>query len=196
MLAAWLVAWGGFRFARNSKPTAERLICYLQSADLSQLSGSDRARALKQLADRLNALPSAERRKARMDREWNRWFAQMTEPEKGDFIEATMPTGFKQMLTAFEQMPEDKRKRAIDDACKRLQQNREALATEEPGLSKPTTATNASPELSKELQEKIVRIGLGSFYSQSSAQTKAELAPLLEEMQRAMESGRMFRGGR
>src|SRR5204863_6179703 len=115
---------------------------------------------------------------------------------KGDFIEATMPTGFKQMLTAFEQMPQDKRKRAIDDACKRLQQTRETTANEEPGQGGQTASTNAPPEMSKELQERIVRIGLGSFYSQSSAQTKAELAPLLEEMQRVMESGRMFRGGR
>jgi hypothetical protein len=97
-----------------------------------------------------------------------------------------MPTGFKQMITAFEELPEDKRKRTVDGAIRRLREQRERMGDGGGGQG-----TNA---ISPELEAKVRSIGLKSFYSESSAQTKAELAPLLEELQRAMESGRAFRG--
>jgi hypothetical protein len=115
----------------------------------------------------------------------------MTEAEKGEFLEATTPTGFKQMLAAFEDMPPDKRQRVVDQAVKQMKTAREKLAA---GGQMPP-GTNGVV-LSAELQEQVTKIGLKSFYSQSSAQTKAEMAPLLEEMQRTMESGRMMRGPR
>ncbi|HXU78589.1 MAG TPA: hypothetical protein VN794_18580, partial [Methylomirabilota bacterium] len=118
------------------------------------------------------------------------WFDQMTEEEKGQFIDATMPTGFKLMLTAFEELPEEKRRRAIDDTLRRL---KEAQTKAQAGEGLPDAGTN-SPALSPDLQAKMRTVGLKAFYSQSSAQTKAELAPVLEELQRVMESGRPFRG--
>jgi hypothetical protein len=159
--------------------------------DLSKLSGDARTKAIKRLAEMMNALSVEERRKARLERLSAGWFEQMTEEEKAWFIEATMPTGFKQMLTAFEQLPEDKRRRTVDDALRRL---REAQARLQAGEDDPNAGTNGPPPLSPELQGKIRTIGLKTFYSQSSAQTKAELAPVLEELQRVMESGRPFRG--
>ena len=187
----WLVALAGYRIARNAKMTADKVRAYAESVDISKLSGDARAKAIRELADKLNALSLEERRKARLERQAWSWFDKMTEEEKAAFIEATMPTGFKQMLTSFEQLPDEKRRKTIDDALKRLKETRDQVAG---GAGDPNQrGTNSPPILSDELQAKVRTIGLKTFYSQSSAQTKAELAPVLEEMQRVMESGRPFR---
>ena len=190
-LAIWLVALAGYTFAKNSKMTAEKVRAYAALIDLNRLSAGDRARALKALADKINALSMEERRKARMDRLAWGWFDQTTEEEKAMFIEATMPTGFKQMLTSFEQLPEEQRRRSIEDALRRMR----GVRGQAPGGAQggDQDGTNGPSVLSAELQAKIRTIGLKTFYSQSSAQTKAELAPVLEELQRVMESGRPFR---
>lgn len=191
--AVWLLAWGGYTVATNSKMTAEKLRAYVQSVDLSRLSVKERVAAIKALAAKLNALSLEERQQARMEGVWERWFAQMTEQEKSEFIEATMPAGFKQMLTGFEQLSEDKRRRAIGESLKRLKEVRKNFS--ETGQPPPGMETNRPPVLTPELEAQVRKIGLKTFYSESSAQTKAELAPILEELQRMMESGVLARGG-
>jgi hypothetical protein len=194
LLAVWLTALGGYAVSDHFKMTVDKLRAYLEGTDLSKLAGAERAKALRELADKINALPPDQRRQARVDRLWEPWFRDMNEEEKGQFLDATLPSGFQQMLVSFEQQPAEKRQKAIDDAIKRLRQARESP----PPSSKPPDPndTNAPPVLSPELQQKVTTIGLGSVYGSSSAETKAELAPLLEEIQKNMESGRMFRGGR
>jgi hypothetical protein len=189
----WIAAIIGFRIAKNSRMTAEKVKAYVESVDLAKLTGAARAKAIKDLADKLNALSVEERRQARLDRIARGWFDQMTEEEKAEFIEVTMPAGFKQMLASFEQLPEEKRRRAVDDALRRLKESRDKMQAGDNGT--PQGGTNG-PVLSEELQAKVRTIGLKTFYSQSSAQTKAELAPVLEELQRVMESGRPFRDRR
>jgi hypothetical protein len=192
VLAIWGVALMGYQFAKHSRVTADKVKTYVASVDISKLSADERAKAIRKLADMLNALSLDERRKARLDRLTWGWLEQMSEDEKAAFIEATMPTGFKRMLDAFEQLPEDKRRKTIDDALRQLRDQRNRIENSS-GDSVPE-GTNAAPPLSPELQAQIRTIGLKTFYSQSSAQTKAELAPVLEELQRVMESGRPFRG--
>src|SRR5262245_24651446 len=96
ILAVWIVATAGYLIAKNSKMTAEKVKAYADSVDLSKLSPDARAKAIEELAKRINALSQEERRRTRLDRTSGRWFEQMTEEEKGEFLEATMPTGFKQ----------------------------------------------------------------------------------------------------
>jgi len=188
LLAIWLLAVTGYYVARSAKVTAAKVQSYVESTDFSKLSAADRAAALRKLAEMLNRLSLDERRELRMGRTVGDWFAQMTEAEKAEFIEATMPTGFKQMIAAFEELPEEKRKRTVDQALKSLREQQPRRDSSDQG------GANPPPPLSPELEAQVRSIGLKSFYSESSAQTKAELAPLLEEMQRTMESGRPFRG--
>ena len=192
LAAIWIVAAGGYRAAKRAQVTPEKVRAYVASADFSRLSAADRAAAMRKLAGMLNALSLEERRGLQMDRTAYGWFEKMTETEKGEFLEATLPTGFQQTLAAFEEMPEDKRRRTVEQALRQMKESREKMAAT--GQA-PPAGTNGVV-LSEELRQKVTTIGLKSFYSQSSAQTKAEMAPLLEEMQKAMESGRMLRGPR
>ena len=190
IVGIWILAAAGFWISDSFKVTSAKVRAYVESVDLGKLSASARAKALRNLAEKINALSLEERQQMRLDRSAYRWFTQMTEEEKGTFIEATMPTGFKQMISAFEEMPEERRRRVIGEALKGLRQ----AQGQAPGDQDPMGQGTNAPPISEELQAKVRTIGLKSFYSQSSAQTKAELAPVLEELQRAMESGRAFHG--
>ena len=183
LVLIWGMAFAAYEFVQQSRITSEKVRAYMESVDFSRLSQVEREAAIQKLAAMLNALSLEERRSLRLNR--LAWFNEMTEAEKAEFLDATLPTGFKQMIAAFEEMPPDKRQRVVDQAVKQM---KEAGENQAPG-------TNGMI-LSPELQEQVTKIGLKSFYSQSSAETKAELAPLLEEMQHMMESGRMMRGPR
>ncbi len=186
VVAVWLIAFVGYRIAANAKMTPEKMAAALRATELSKLEQQARASRLNDLAKKLNSLSGEERRKARADREWDRLWREMTEQEKGEFVERTMPTGVKQMLTSFEQLPEDKRRYAITNAIARMKerQDRGEPAADDRGGREPLT---------EDLQKRVITTGLKTFYAESSAQTKAEVAPLLEEMQRMMENGRFFR---
>src|SRR5260370_41158486 len=160
VVAIWLADWAGHTIVRNSVVTADKVRAYVESLDLTKLSGAARAKAIQRLADMLNALSPGERGRARMDRLYRRWFAEMTEEEKGVFIEATLPTGFKQMRTAFEELPEDRRRRAVEDAVRRLKQA-QTMQTG-PGQA-DAGGTNGPPPLSDELQAKMSTIGLRAY---------------------------------
>jgi hypothetical protein len=186
LVAAWALAVVGMRLAAHYKMTAEKVAAALRDSDLEKLNAEARARRLRELADKLNALSGEERRRARADQGWDRLWLQMTDAEKSEFVERTMPSGVKQMITSFEKLPEEKRRFAITNAIARMRAQRESgeLPPDERGGREP---------LSEDLQKKVITTGLKTFYAESSAQTKAEVAPLLEEMQRMMQSGQLFR---
>jgi len=191
--AIWLCAWAGLSIARNSKVTAEKVSQYVDSTDLDGLSPAARAAALHKLERMINNLSLEERRKWRREGPWRKWFDEMTEAEKGGFIEQTMPSGFKQWLNAFDELPPDRRRQFIDELLAHLKNTHRLMTDREPGETNSMFGTNGPPILSAELERKARTIGLKTFYTESSAETKAELAPALEELQLQMERGKYVR---
>jgi hypothetical protein len=198
----WVLAMAGHWYLASLTMTADKIRAYVESVDFGHLTGEARARALKDLEDKLNALSYDERQKLRMQHLVDGWFSEMTEAEKAQFVEATLPSNITQMINAFQQLPDDKRRRLIDSTLRNLQDGggngngrRRMWGTNAPPNSLNSTnninGTNAPP-ISPELEAKIRSVGLKTFYSQSSAETKAELAPVLEELQHQMESGRVI----
>jgi hypothetical protein len=194
IVGIWVLAMAGHWYFESLKMTADKVRAYVDSVDFAQLTGDARARAIRELEDKLNALTYEERQKLRMQHLIDGWFNQMTDAEKSQFLEATLPTGLKQMITAFQQLPDEKRRRLIDNTMRNLENANDQQPQKIAGTNAPpngTKGTNSAP-ISPELEAKIRTIGLNTFYSQSSAETKAELAPVLEELQHQMESGRVI----
>jgi len=194
LVLAWGLALGGFAIAHHLKVTPEKINAFLTATDLSRLTPEQRRAALQKLAKMLNRLSLEERRAVRFGAAWDRWFQELEVAEKGELMELTLPTGFNQMLTAFEQLPPEKRRDAIENTVRRMREARERLAAEAP--EEFAGDTNGPADLSPELRDKMVSLGVKTFMDQGSAETKAELQPVLEEMQQNMESGRLFRGRR
>ncbi|HEX3628526.1 MAG TPA: hypothetical protein VH280_24215 [Verrucomicrobiae bacterium] len=197
IVGIWMVAMTGHWFLESLKMTAEKVRAYMESVDFASLTGEARSRAIKELEDKLNSLSYEERQRLRLQHLVDTWFNEMTEAEKSQFVEATMPTGFKQMISAFEQLPDDKRRRLIDNTLNNLRNadSRSMRGGQQNSTNAPTGAggTNAPPIISPQLETQIRNIGLKTFYSQSSAETKAEVAPVLEELQHQMQNGRVIR---
>ena len=184
LVAVWAVALAVYHFSGNAKVTVEKLQQYVDATDLNQLSASSRDKAITDFADNVNSLSEEDRMKWRREDSWKKWFAEMTEAERAKFIEKTLPTGFKQMMDAFSQLPADQLKKFIDDAVGKLKQG---------GVDKSVGdyGQNGPPPLSPELEQRVREIGLKELYTDSSPETKAELAPLLEQMEIQIRSGRI-----
>ena len=190
----WTVAIAGQYAFKASVVTAEKVGAYVAKTDLDTLKGEDRARALRGLANRINTLTMPDRKKARQARAWDRWFSQMTEEEKLAFIDATLPAGFKQMMSSLQKLPPERLAQVINNAFRRLRESPEN-PNDPYGFNGQVQAVPNLPTIAETLRAQVLAMGFINVYTSGSAQTKAELAPLWEELLGAFQSGRMF-GGR
>jgi hypothetical protein len=177
LVVVWVIVGGLIWLARANKVTPESLMAYVEAHPVEGKSAHDRAKTLESVAKRLNRLTFEERREVRLSRRLDSFFKSLNPDEQTRFLDLTLPEGFRQMMDALNKMDRVKRKAFVD---RTLEQLRKEEGSEE-----------ARERFEKDgTVEKIIDQGLKSFYSEASAETKMDVAPILEQMQRNLQSFR------
>lgn len=176
LVAVWAVVGGAIFWARSAKVTPESLTKHIESLKLDGKAASDRGKAVESVADQMNRLTYEERREVRMSRKLDGFFKTLSPAEQERFLDLTLPTGFKQMMEALNKMERPRRQQFVTRTLKEMR-DREG---DEP-------ARNEGDETAA---QKIISQGFKSFYSEASAETKLDVAPLIEEMQKNLQRPR------
>jgi hypothetical protein len=175
LLVIWAVVGGVIYLAHGAKPTPESVMGYLDQHPVESRSSGEREKVMEKVAQQLNQLAYEERREVRMSRKLDGFFRSLTPEEQTRFLDLTLPTGFKQMMDALNKMTPDKRKKFVTKALEDMKKREgEAL-----------------PENQRELDangQKIIDQGFRTFYSDASAEVKMDVAPLIEQFQKNLQS--------
>lgn len=167
----WLVVAGIVWLARGAQPTPESIRKYIAAHPLDAQAAEMRADTVADVANRLNQLEREPREELRKSGEIEQFFKTLTPEEQVKFLDLTLPAGFQQLMEAFNEMPREKRQRLVENALKRMRES----GTEPPG------------DMDGEQAAKVIDHGLRAYYSAASAETKLDLAPLIEQMQRNLQ---------
>jgi len=174
----WGVVFAVVKLTGSMQPTAEKVLAYREANPLPEIEDpGERREVIGEMADMLNGLEADEvaRLAERAEGDPRRaFFREMTPEEQRFFFEKRVGRAFEQMMESFNRMEREERKALVERALSRMREDRE-----ETGLAR-------MEERDPELAERMAEAGLEAYYSDASVETKIDLAPLLEEMQRTM----------
>lgn len=185
--AVWGLVFGTLQLAGFYKVTPEKVEQYAREHPLDDsMSDEARLKIVEGLANRVNQLDDEQRKRSRENRkedgEMEAFFKGFRKDEWARFVELTAGPHFDAAMRNFNKMEPAERKEMVAEILKNMKEGdrlspRESEELEAGGV---------------ELFEKIADEGVRSYYSEASAATKIDLAPVLEQMQKTMQE----RGGR
>ncbi len=182
LVVLWGIVWIGQRVSRSMKPTPEKLEAYVAANPLSDTEDSaERRKIIGKVADMLNQLDPDDIRRVIEENERDpreEFFLEMTPEEQRFFMEKRVGKAFDQMMQAFNEMEREERKRVVERTLKQMRQD----GQQREGLQR-------LEETDPAMAEKIIDEGLRAYFQGASAETKLDLAPVLEEMQRNLAGG-------
>lgn len=171
LVAIWALAAFVIYWARASQPTAESITAYLNRADLA----SDRPRVISRVESMLNDVPFEDRQRLDRSGATRKFFLSLNPSEQAAFLDATLPSGFKQLMDSFNKMDPAQRKRIVEGALTEMKKHE--------GEAPPRAIED------DKLAQRVIDQGLRSFYTDANADVKLDLAPLIEQMQHNLHAG-------
>ena len=179
----WILVFAVRSIAASKKITAERLqneISELAFDDWSEDSGSsseaeERENEIRRIADMVNKLDFEERQKNRENQSAEDFFRKLDAREKNLFVDLTIVETMGRFMEALDQMPPEQRKEFVQKGLSEIQEGR-------------TEADMArAQEMDEDLLTKISEEGMRAYFNEASADTKLDLAPLMEAMNEVMQ---------
>jgi hypothetical protein len=166
--------------AEQRKATAQAIISRVESRPLLEIPEGERAVYLSELARTVNRLSFEERRQLALRRGLDSSFEQMTDAEKKTFLNQTLPQGFSQIIEVFNKMKPEERRLAVERALDDLKRA-EASASD-------ADWSRAQDRLEDGTLQQVVEQGFQSYLQTASAETKLDLAPVIEQIQQNVRS--------
>jgi hypothetical protein len=179
-----VLIWGAVAmlraFAGSKQVTAEKVSREIDAAAFEDWSGREgtdpgREKKLREIAGLVNRLDFAERQKTRDDRSTERFFRQMSSAEKKLFVDLTVRESMGKFMEALDALPPEKRKEFVEQGLREIESGK----TEE--------EMARARELGDDLLETIAGEGMRAYFEKASADTKLDLAPLMESMNEVMQ---------
>lgn len=185
LVIVWAAVWAVRAYAGSRKLTAERVNREIAAAnfeDWSSRDGADdgpegrkRMEKITEIAGMVNRLDFAEREKNRQNRGGEEFFRKLSREEKNRFIDLTVTESMNRFMESLDAMPPAQRRKFVEQGLKEIEDGRTA---EEMSRAK---------EMGADLLEKISQEGMRAYFEKSSADTKLDLAPLMEAVNETMQ---------
>lgn len=177
LVLVWTAVGAVMKATEKHTSTPEKVLSLMGNApwlDGREASEAARKKHLDEVISHVNRLDFEQRRQMRDDREVNRHFFEgMTPEERRRFLEETVEAHFKSVMKAFNAMGREERQKLVAQAMKDGERNEgrnmDKLRQED-----------------EQVFERVVEKGLGAYYQDASAETKLDLAPLMEQMQQRL----------
>lgn len=191
LVAVWLGVWGIRAWASSRRVTAEMLekqVIKARLDDWSNLEGTPdpaeaarREQEIRNIAGLVNRLDFRERQKNREDRSNEIFFRKLDKRERELFFDLTIRETMDTFMEALDAMKPDQRKKFVEDGLKELERGRSEAEMKR------------TKELGDELLSKASEEGMRAYFEKANADTKLDLAPLMEAMNETMQG---LRGNR